>query len=372
MKNILLDLATHKEQTVVLVKFPIDNELAAAVRKIKNTRWSATHKGWYAPYSIELLNEIKTVFDPICKIDAVLLKKKVAKYNTDPKNKELSEESVLKIEKFKSWMRSKRYSESTIGTYTDSLKTFLKYYHNKSVHEITNDDIITFNNKYILANNYSATFQNQVVNAVKLFFREIGSKALNVDLIHRPKKANSLPKIISEEDVARIINALDNLKHKCMISFIYSSGLRRSELLNMKVDDIDSKRMLVHIQKAKGMKDRIVPLSNTLLEMLRVYYKDYRPEKYLFEGQKGDRYSERSLALVLKRGCELAGIRKNINLHMLRHSYATHLLENGTDLRYIQELLGHKSSRTTEIYTHVSMRAISKINSPLDKLNIKK
>lgn len=156
-----------------------------------------------------------------------------------------------------------------------------------------------------------------------------------------------------------------------MLSLIYSAGLRRSELLNLKIKDIDSKRMLININAAKGMKDRIAPLSETVLNLLRAYYTEYTPKEYLFEGQKGEKYSERSLALVLKKGAHLAGIQKNINLHMLRHSYATHLLENGTDLRYIQELLGHKSSKTTEIYTHVSRSAISKIKSPIDKLKIK-
>ena len=156
-----------------------------------------------------------------------------------------------------------------------------------------------------------------------------------------------------------------------MISLIYSAGLRRSELLNMKINHIDSKRMELFIEHSKGRKDRVVPLSSTVLQLLRSYYKAYQPKDFLFEGQSGENYSERSLALVLKSACQKAGIKKHVNLHMLRHSYATHLLETGTDLRYIQELLGHKSSRTTEIYTHVSQRALNKITSPLDKLDIK-
>ena len=195
--------------------------------------------------------------------------------------------------------------------------------------------------------------------------------ALNVDLVHRPKKYNPLPKVLAIEEVADIINALDNIKHKGMISLIYSAGLRRSELLNMRISNIDSKRMEIFIAHSKNRKDRVVPLSETGLQLLREYYKSYHPKDYLFEGQSGDQYSERSLALVLKKACEKAGIKKQVNLHMLRHSYATHLLETGTDLRYIQELLGHKSSKTTEIYTHVSQRSLNKISSPLDKLNIK-
>ncbi|OFY67010.1 MAG: hypothetical protein A3H98_08930 [Bacteroidetes bacterium RIFCSPLOWO2_02_FULL_36_8] len=194
---------------------------------------------------------------------------------------------------------------------------------------------------------------------------------MNIELIHRPKRYNPLPQVLSACEVTQIINVLENIKHKCMLSLIYSAGLRRSELLHMKIKDIDSQRMQLRILHSKGRKDRITPLSETALKLLRQYYLKYKPKDYLFEGQQGEQYSERSLALVLKNACLKAGIKKKVNLHMLRHSYATHLLEGGTDLRYIQELLGHKSSRTTEIYTHVSQKAINKIISPLDKLSIK-
>ena len=156
-----------------------------------------------------------------------------------------------------------------------------------------------------------------------------------------------------------------------MISLIYAAGLRRSEILNLKIIDIDSKRMQITIKNAKGRKDRILPLSETALQLLRLYYKEFKPKIYLFEGWKNNPYSERSLALVLKRACNLAGITKPVNLHMLRHSYATHSLESGTELRFIQELLGHKSSKTTEIYTHVSQKSLNKVISPLDKLTLK-
>jgi len=147
---------------------------------------------------------------------------------------------------------------------------------------------------------------------------------------------------------------------------IYSAGLRRSELLNLKVSDIDSERMVLHIRRAKGMKDRISLLSDNLLQLLRKYYQDYKPKIYLFEGKNGGKYSPTSVANILKKAALKAGIKKNVTSHMLRHSFATHLLEQGTDLRYIQELLGHNSSKTTEIYTHVSKRAITKIKNPVD------
>ena len=267
------------------------------------------------------------------------------------------------------WLNSKRYSASTIGTYADALKTFLRYHAHKPIAEITNDDLILFNNHYILANHFSASYQNQVVNAVKLFFRTIENKQLQPELIHRPKRPKLLPNVLSKEEVKLILNAHSNIKHKAMLSLMYSCGLRCGELLRLKSTDIDSKRNVVIIRQSKGRKDRIAPLSEKIIKMLREYYELYKPVMYLFEGQiKAKAYDERSLQLVLKQGVEKVKINKPITLHWLRHSYATHLLENGTDLRYIQEILGHSSSKTTEIYTHVSTKNIQKIISPFDFL----
>ena len=165
------------------------------------------------------------------------------------------------------------------------------------------------------------------------------------------------------------MDSLVNIKHRTMLSLIYACGLRRSELLNLRPLNVDSKRNLLLILNSKGKKDRVVPISDNIVEMLRNYYKMYKPKVWLFEGQKaGDQYSEESLAKVLKQACIKAGIKKPVTLHWLRHSYATHLLESGTDLRYIQELLGHKSSKTTEIYTHVSTKSLQNIKSPFDEL----
>ena len=241
-------------------------------------------------------------------------------------------------------MRSKRYSESTIITYSEALKSFLSYFAYKPLADITNDDVILFNNEFIVKLKLSASYQNQIVNAIKLFFAQIQNATLNPELVHGPKKYNPLPKILAEAEVAVIINALENIKHKCMLCLTYSAGLSRSELLKMKIGDIDSQRMQLQIRKAKGGKDRVTPLSETVLQLLREYYKIYHPKDYLFEGHKGEQYSERSLALVLKKACEKAGIKKQVKLHILRHSYATNLFECGTDLRYIQVLFGFKCS----------------------------
>lgn len=370
MKTIKLDKAIHRGEEVVLIQFPYDNKLGEEAKKIKNIRWSKSLKAWHVPYSIAVLNEIKTIFDSISIIDAQALKETIAKEKSLIANKkELSVETLKQIEKFKSWMLSRRYSESTIGTYTDALKTFLKFYHTKAVSDINNDDVIEFNNKYILANKLSASFQNQVVNAIKLFFRTMQNTNMNTQLIHRPKKPRLLPNVLSKEEIKSLLTAQGNVKHKTMLSLIYSCGLRRAELLNLKIMDIDFNRRLVIIRQSKGRKDRIAPLSDKISEMLKEYMLSYKPNMWLFEGQdKHSKYDENSLAAVLKQALQKCGIKKPVTLHWLRHSYATHLLENGTDLRYIQEILGHSRSTTTEIYTHVSNKSIQKIVSPFDSL----
>ena len=257
-----------------------------------------------------------------------------------------SKEGIAAIEKFKQWLLSKRYSPSTIKTYSESLKSFLIFYREKAIAEISNEDVIIYNNEYILKNNLSASYQNQIVNAIKLFFQTIRETKMMVDKIHRPKRSKLLPNVLSKEEIKLILNAHSNIKHKTMLSLIYSCGLRRSELLNLKPADIDSKRGIVIIRQSKGKKDRIAPLSPKILDMLREYYIGFKPKTWLFEGQnENTKYDERSLSNVLKQALTKSRINKPVSLHWLRHSYATHLLESGTDLRYIQELLGHSSSQ---------------------------
>lgn len=165
-----------------------------------------------------------------------------------------SEEGIAAIEKFKQWLLSKRYSPSTIKTYSESLKSFLIFYREKAIAEISNEDVIIYNNEYILKNNLSASYQNQIVNAIKLFFQTIRETKMIVDKIHRPKRSKLLPNVLSKEEIKLILNAHSNIKHKTMLSLIYSCGLRRSELLNLKPADIDSKRGIVIIRQSKGKK----------------------------------------------------------------------------------------------------------------------
>jgi integrase/recombinase XerD len=270
------------------------------------------------------------------------------------------------LEQYKNLLTQKRYSTNTIDIYCNYFKDFCKYFTNRTLEEITTAEINNYILNLITSKNISISQQNQRINAIKFYYEKVLGREKQYYELHRPKKEHKLPKVLSKQEVKRIFDVTKNLKHKCILMLIYSAGLRRNELLNLVPTDIDSERMIIHIKGAKGKKDRISLLSDNLLKLLRQYYKEYQPKKYLFEGQKGGMYSPTSVANILKKSAVKAGIKKSVTPHMLRHSFATHLLEQGTDLRYIQELLGHNSSKTTEIYTHVSKQAIDKIKNPMD------
>jgi integrase/recombinase XerD len=347
----------HRGEKRLLLKFPFKAEDNMAARSLTGSRWSSTLRCWHVQDN-----------DYFRQLFGIELVNKTLAYISNAKN--ITEEQQAELRKYALWLRNMRYSKSTIETYVGAVKLLMEHV-GKSGSEITNDDILIFNDEHILKQNKSASYQSQFINAVKLFLQTIHkSKIIEHELV-RPKRGRQLPKVLSEEEIALILNSCDNLKHKAMLSLIYSAGLRRSELLHMLQTDIQSDRMLITVRNAKGMKDRVVPLSPAILEMLREYYKQYRPVVYLFEGMYGGQYSERSLELVLKKAIEKAGIKKKVTLHMLRHSYATHLMEAGTNLRVIQEILGHKSPKTTQIYTHVSKDELNKVVSPFDRLNLK-
>jgi integrase/recombinase XerD len=341
-------LVKHHQQKRIAVYFERTPELVDRIKKLNGVRWSNTLKVWHLPDTLENRERFKI----------------------ETEDNKLSDKKE-DIDKFIFWLRSKRYSESTIKTYVNALRSFLLFNKQKSISEINNEDVIIYNNLFLLKNGLSSSYQNQVVNAIKLFFKTQVDILINPDLVHRPKRERLLPNVLSKEEIKLILNAPRNIKHKAMLCLLYSCGLRRSELLNLKLTHIDSKRKLVIIKQSKGKKDRVVPLSEKIILLLQEYYKLYRPFSWLFEGQnKGEQYNERSIANVLKQALTIANIKKPVSLHWLRHSYATHLLENGTDLRYIQEILGHKSSKTTEIYTHVSTKSLQNIKSPFDDLDI--
>lgn len=353
---------------IIRIYFPYNQDDISFMKEFYNCHWDDKLRCWVLPNYDDNLTMLKLRFGK-----RLLSIKQIEDKNNSIRNLcatiTIPPEVKIEADKLRLWMEHKRYSKSSIKTYTESLKIFLSYCSPKKSEDIIAQDMVDFVNNYIIKNNFSYTYQNQIVNAAKLYFREVIKSKLDVEKFERPRREHKLPNVLSKEEIKIILESLKNIKHKAMLSLIYACGLRRSELLNLRPKDIDSKRSIIKIINSKGKKDRIVPISDKLINMLREYYMAYKPKEWLFEGQYlGDRYSEESLAKVLKNACIEAGIKKPVTLHWLRHSYATHLLESGTDLRFIQELLGHKSSKTTEIYTHVSTKSLQKIKSPFDDL----
>jgi site-specific recombinase XerD len=272
---------------------------------------------------------------------------------------------------FEKTLKLKRYSENTVKSYKSHFSKFLAYYTGHAPEQITDEQIRAYLLYLVTKKNVSTSYQNQVINAIKFYYEKVMGRPTSTYYLQRPKKEKKLPVVLSEEEVGKILRQIINLKHKCIIYLLYSAGLRLSEVINLKISDIDSSRKVITIKGAKGKKDRISLLSDAVLALLREYYKQYKPKEWLFEGQKGGKYSPKSVQNIFKKALNNSKINKNATVHTLRHSFATHLLERGTDLRYIQELLGHSSSKTTEIYTHVTKKGLDKIVSPLDNLNIR-
>ena len=258
----------------------------------------------------------------------------------------------------------KRYSDNTVRNYVACFEAFINHYRGEDPITLNEIDIRNYLQK-LIQEGKSNSYVNLAVNSIKFYYEVVLGMPNRFYAIERPRKEKQLPEVIPKEDIVKIMAHANNIKHKCIIGLLYSSGLRRAELLNLKVTDIDSKRMVVTIKNAKGNKDRISILSPSILKNLQEYYRRYRPKTYLFEGQSGNKYSASSVLRIVTMAAEKAGIPKKVTPHMLRHSFATHLLENGTDIRHIQLLLGHSSTKTTEIYTHVANRSFMEIKDLL-------
>jgi len=242
-------------------------------------------------------------------------------------------------------------------------------YCRKSLDRASTNDIRAYLLDLIESKRVSRAYHDQAVSALKFLYEQVLKKPAVTDGIPRPRKERKLPVVLSQEEIAKLLSTVENLKHKVLLMLIYSAGLRVSEVVRLRVSDIDGQRRLIRVRGGKGRKDRYTLLSEMVLKLLREYWKAYRPKDWLFPGQKeGSHLTTRTVEKILERARQRASIGKHCTVHTLRHSFATHLLEDGTDLRYIQELLGHKSSKTTEIYTHVSRKDLARIVSPLDRL----
>lgn len=314
----------------------------------------------YIPAAIFRLSDFYDRYSPHAYIDY----SRVYVRHPKPKREYTLPEGYLEL------LERKRYSPSTIKTYRAYFSDFMEYHKGRNIDRLKVADI----NKYILylvnEKKISVSQQNMRINAIKFYYEQVkGGQRQYYGGITRAKEYKSLPEVLSRNEVARILACLSNRKHRCMISLIYSAGLRRSELLNLTPKDIISERMLVRIM-GKGRKCRYSLLSEKLLKDLREYFKEYRPQKWLFEGETpGEQYSASALVKILKEAASRVGIKHRVHVHMLRHSFATHLLEQGTDLRTIQELLGHNDIKTTSIYLHVTSAHKSSIPNPLDSLD---
>lgn len=274
-------------------------------------------------------------------------------------------EAIESLSAFREYMVRKGYSHNTIKSYYNLVSMYLR----RSSYELSIKDF----NLYIyhqMTSGKSHSHCNQMINAVKLYAKFIGHHEVEqFKYYHRPKVEKKLPKVMSKNEIKKVLEAISNLKHRTEIMMAYSCGLRVNEVASLKLSDIDAERMVVTIQQSKGRKDRVTTLSPIMLDQLREYYNCYHPAYWLFEGQvEGHPVTTRTLQKIFNRAVRDARIRKPLTFHSLRHSFATHLLESGVDIRYIQELLGHANSKTTERYTHVSTRSLQNITNPLDTL----
>lgn len=283
-----------------------------------------------------------------------------------------TEKNILKfaetLGELKKQLILKGFTQKTIKVYMSHSKLFLEYT-NKRENKLKREDVEGYMFYLLNIQNNSHSYVNQAISSIKILYKDVLKKGDLVYHIPRPKKEKKLPNILSEDEVVKILNVVDNRKHRAILFLIYSAGLRVGEVVRLKLEDIDSKRMLIHVKQGKGRKDRYTLLSEIALQMLRKYVSIEKPEEWIFPGGKNNNHiTERSVQKIFSKACKKAKIRKHVTVHSLRHSFATHLLERGTDLRFIQELLGYQSSKTTEIYTHVSKSNICKIKSPLDKI----
>ena len=274
------------------------------------------------------------------------------------------------LNKAKSKLYIRNYSPRTIASYISSLNNFAEWLIQEKVNQVTDKEVEKYLYHLKKNRNRSISGMKQTVASLKILFTDILKKEIPNSLNIRLRKEEKIPVVLSEEEVAAVIKAVNNLKHKVILMTIYSAGLRLSECLALTVADMDFDRNQIRIRQGKGKKDRQTVLSRTLLSEMKDYLIKFCPKIFLFEGQKGGRYSASSVQAIMKRAVKKSGIKKHATAHTLRHSFATHLLENGTDIRFIQELLGHKRLETTQIYTHISKIAFDRIKSPLDRLSL--
>ncbi len=387
----------HRNSECIGIYFEKNIAAEKIIRRQPGIKWSQTNKCWYLPltetaYALLINNlkenalvdntALKAYLEKRKKIQPALPENKlpgISKQTTVSKPValtrawQLSEQNLQALENFIQHLQLKAYSKSTINTYRNEFLQLLKILKTKPVHELTTDDLKRYMVYAMQKEGIKENTAHSRLNALKFYYEQVLGREKFFWEIPRPKKVSQLPQVFNQDEIAAIINSLQNKKHKVMLMLAYSAGLRVSEVVALKTYNIDSSRMTILIKEAKGKKDRVVSLSPVLLVMLREYATAYRPDKkgYLFEGStKGAAYSTRSLQEVLQAAKKKAGVLKPGSIHSLRHSFATHLIDKGTDVTMIQKLLGHNDIKTTLRYLHTSNKDLLKIISPLDDLKL--
>lgn len=353
LSNYTFSLGEHKLKNVIWIHFPYKQILQKELRqRFPSSTYSGSKKCWYLP-------DLPVIRKQLQMHQKIIGEKLMAKIHQVNHNAFVEYRNQLQL---------RSYSINTQRMYLSEFSELLIILDDYKIQNLDAKRLKDYFLYCVQNLKMKERKLNGKINAIKFYFEKVLHRPKMFFDIPRPKKPSTLPKLLSKKEVRLIINSTSNFKHRVAIKLCYGMGLRVSEVVNIKLHHIDSSRMLVHIVGAKGKKDRYVPLPDSILNELRTYYKTYSPKDYLFEGRYGGIYSKSSLQSVFKKAMLKAGINKKIGIHGLRHSYATHLLEAGADLRFIQELLGHYSIKTTQIYTKVSNSSISKIKSPLDAL----
>lgn len=356
------------------LQFPSDKYIEGLVDALPDVQWSDEHKMKYIPNTNRNLGILFHTFKGIAWLSLKFFERnRPERDDREPYDYSAVRKSNLtkgdhKVpDSFIDHLQARRYSVNTARTYVTHFSKFIAAHPGRALESIGESEIKAYVNQQV-RDGCSPSEQNQIINAVKFYYEQVLDMPQRFYALTRPRPKEKLPEVFSEQEVWKIIQHTDNLKHKAILVTIYSCGLRISELLNLKVGDILSDRKVVFVREGKGEKGRYTLLGDKTLELLREYYLAFRPVEYLFEGEKGGPYSGSSIQQILKKSRQRAGIVKKGTVHTLRHSFATHLLEQGVDLRTIQTLLGHKSLLTTEKYSHISSGTIRKIRNPFDNL----
>lgn len=371
--TVRLSAIAHNGERRIALHFPYDQGLIAAAKSL-GAKWSITQRCWHLPNGREQIAAVFSAFKGKAWVDGSQLfgpsgKNAPAKEPPAPKATPLTTAQDSSLQQMRQKLEIARYSPRSIQVYLSAARQLFQHYPNKHPNDIRTEDIELFQHHLATAKKVSNSTLNQAVNAIRYYYMNVVGDPKRVTFIERPRKETKLPLVLSKAEVAAVLKAPTNLKHQAMLALAYSGGLRVSEVLALRPEDLLFDRGLIRIRGAKGNKDRTTLLGRSTAELMRRYLEHYKPRERFFEGQGGGAYSARSLQKVMEAALLKAGVNKPATMHTLRHSFATHLLEQGTDLRYIQALLGHASSKTTEIYTHVTTRYLQGIVNPMDNLD---